>query len=237
VRVCMVHTHARTRARAHARTLAHADTACSRSHQNMSFVACATRDLGAMLGGAGAARRGDGGGICAGSERNADMGDGVRDVARALLRHRHLVEYGTWHVRFCELTGGAEFLIPCYSEAHSGQARTRSSGARTSSRGAPRFRLGYARARSEGARRTGAFQGDGDEDQTICNYYNTRLDVRVQASWRHFFFSDAYTVRSCDIDTLLARSSGKWPRALGHMLGLRARSQRHGQLKSCATGS
>jgi hypothetical protein len=42
-----------------------------------------------MLGGAGAARGGDGGGICAGSERNADMGGGVRDVARALLRaHR-----------------------------------------------------------------------------------------------------------------------------------------------------
>ena len=50
-----------------------------------------------------------------------------------------------------------------------------------------------------------------------------------------FFFTDAYTVRSCDIDTLLARSSGKWPRdSLGHMLGLRPRSQRHGQLKSCA---
>jgi hypothetical protein len=66
--------------------LAHADTACSHSHQNMSFDACATRDLGATLGGAGAARGGDGGGICAGSERNADMGGGVRDVARALLR-------------------------------------------------------------------------------------------------------------------------------------------------------
>ncbi len=66
--------------------LAHADTACSRSHQNMSFDACAMRDLVAMLGGAGVARGGDGGGICAGSERNADMGGGVRDVARALLR-------------------------------------------------------------------------------------------------------------------------------------------------------
>ena len=50
-----------------------------------------------------------------------------------------------------------------------------------------------------------------------------------------FFFSGAYTVSSCDIDTLLARSSGKWPReSLGHMLGLRTRSQRHGQLQSCA---
>ena len=49
------------------------------------------------------------------------------------------------------------------------------------------------------------------------------------------FFSGAYTVSSCDIDTLLARSSGKWPRdSLGHMFGLRTRSQRHGQLKSCA---
>ena len=55
-----------------------------------------------------------------------------------------VVEYGTWHVRFCELTGGAEFLIPYYSEAHSGQTRTRSSGARASSRGAPRFSSGYS---------------------------------------------------------------------------------------------
>ena len=66
--------------------LAHADTACSLSHQNMSFDACATRDLGAMLGGAVAARGGDGVGICAGSERDTDMGGGARDVARALLR-------------------------------------------------------------------------------------------------------------------------------------------------------
>ena len=66
--------------------LAHADTACSLSHQNMSFDACATRDLGAMHGGVGAARGGDGGGICAGSEHNTDMGGGVRAVARALLR-------------------------------------------------------------------------------------------------------------------------------------------------------
>jgi hypothetical protein len=115
-----------------------------------------------------------------------------------------VVEYGTWHVRFCELTDGAEFLIPYYSEAHSGQTRTRSRGARASSRGAPRFRSGYARARCEEAMRTGAFQGDGgmrghgvkeqcvfqgdgDEGQTICNYCNTRLDVRVRASWSHFF--------------------------------------------------
>jgi hypothetical protein len=35
--------------------------------------------------------------------------------------------------------------------------------------------------------RSGAFQGDDDEGQTICNYCNTRLDVRVRASWRHFF--------------------------------------------------
>jgi len=97
--------------------------------KNMSFGACATRDLGAGIGRAVAARGGDGGGICAGSERNADMGGEVRDVARALLR-------------FCELTGGAGFLNPYYSEVHSGQARTRSSGARTSSRGAPRFRQG-----------------------------------------------------------------------------------------------
>jgi len=116
------------------------------------------------------------------------------------------VEHGTWHVRFCELTGGAEFLIPYYSEAHSGQTRTRSSGARASSRGAPRFRSGYARARGEeamrtgafrrwgyararceGAMRTGAFQGDGDEGQTICNYCNTRLDVRVRALGAIFF--------------------------------------------------
>jgi hypothetical protein len=54
------------------------------------------------------------------------------------------VEYGTWHVRFCELTGGAEFLIPYYSEAHSGQARMRCRGARASSRGAPRFCSGYS---------------------------------------------------------------------------------------------
>jgi hypothetical protein len=66
--------------------LAHADTACSRSHQNVSFITCATRDLGAMLGGAVVARGGDGDCICAGSERNADMGGGVRDVVRALLR-------------------------------------------------------------------------------------------------------------------------------------------------------
>jgi hypothetical protein len=66
--------------------LAHADTACSHSHQNMSFDACVTLGLGATLGGPVAARGGDGGGICAGSERNADMGGGVRDVARALLR-------------------------------------------------------------------------------------------------------------------------------------------------------
>ena len=98
------------------------------------------------------------------------------------------VEHGTWHVRFCGLTGGAEFLIPYYSEAHSGQTRTRSSGARASSRGASRFRSGYARTRSEGAMRSGAFQGDDDEGQTICNYCNTRLDVRVRASWSHFFF-------------------------------------------------
>jgi hypothetical protein len=65
--------------------LAHADTACSRSHQNMSFITCARLDLGAMLGGAGVARGGDGDGICAGSERNADRGGGVRDVVRALL--------------------------------------------------------------------------------------------------------------------------------------------------------
>jgi hypothetical protein len=44
---------------------AHADTACSRSHQNVSFITCATRDLGAMLGGTGVARGGDGDGICA----------------------------------------------------------------------------------------------------------------------------------------------------------------------------
>ena len=82
--------------------------------------------------------------------------------------------------------------------------------------------------------RSGAFQGDDDEGQTICNYCNTRLDVRVRASWHHFF-PGAYTVSSCDINTLLARSSGKWPRdSLGHMLGFRTRSQRHGQLKSCA---
>ena len=30
-----------------------------------------------------------------------------------------------------------------------------------------------------------------------------------------FFFPGAYTVSSCDIDTLLARSSGKWPAKLG----------------------
>jgi hypothetical protein len=133
--------------------LAHAKTACSHSHQKMSFGACATRDLGAALGRAGAARGGDGGGICAGSERNAD-----------------LVKNGTWHVRFCKLTVDAGFPSPYYSEAHSGQARKRSSGARASSRGAPRVRSGDARARCEGAMRTGAFQGDGDEGQTICNY-------------------------------------------------------------------
>ena len=66
--------------------LAHANTACSHSHQNMSFDACATRVLGATIGGAGAARGGDCGCICAGSECNTDMGGGVRDVARALLR-------------------------------------------------------------------------------------------------------------------------------------------------------
>ncbi len=61
------------------------------------------------------------------------------------------VEHGTWHVRFCGLTGGAEFLIPYYSEAHSGQTRTRSSGARASSRAAPappsvapKIRVAYA---------------------------------------------------------------------------------------------
>ena len=42
------------------------------------------------------------------------------------------------------------------------------------------FRSVYARARCEGAMRTGAFEGDGDEGQTICNYFNTRLDVRVR---------------------------------------------------------
>ncbi len=78
-------------------------------------------------------------------------------------------------------------------------------------------------------------RGHFKEMATICNYCNTRLDVIVRASWSHFFFSGAYTVSSCDIDTLLARSSGKWPRdSLGHMLGLRTRSQRHRQLQSCA---
>jgi hypothetical protein len=68
------------------------------------------------------------------------------------------------------VTGCAGFLSPYYSEAHSGQERTRSIGARVSCRGAPRFRPGYARARCEWAMRTGAFQGDGNEGQTICNY-------------------------------------------------------------------
>jgi hypothetical protein len=66
--------------------LAHADTASSQSHQNMSFDARTTRDLVATIGGVGATRGGDGDCICTGSERNADMGGGVRDVARALLR-------------------------------------------------------------------------------------------------------------------------------------------------------
>ena len=66
--------------------LAHANTACSHSHQNMSFNEYATWILDATLGGEVAARGGDGGGICASSERNTDMGGGVRDVVRALLR-------------------------------------------------------------------------------------------------------------------------------------------------------
>jgi hypothetical protein len=36
--------------------------------------------------------------------------------------------------------------------------------------------------------------GDGDEGQTICNYCNTRLDVRVRASWRHFFEMPPYAL-------------------------------------------
>ena len=104
-----------------------------------------------MLGGAGVARGGDSDGICAGSERNTDMDGGVRDVVRTLLRagsERNADMGGEVRdvaralLRFCELTGGAGFLNPYYSEVHSGQARTRSSGARTSSRGAPRFRQG-----------------------------------------------------------------------------------------------
>jgi hypothetical protein len=39
--------------------------------------------------------------------------------------------------------------------------------------------------------RTGAFEGDGDEGQTICNYCNTRLDVRVSGILAPFFFSGA----------------------------------------------
>jgi hypothetical protein len=66
--------------------LAHAKTVGSHSHQNMSFEACATRDLVATFGRVVAARGGDCGGICAGSERNADTGGEVRDVARASSR-------------------------------------------------------------------------------------------------------------------------------------------------------
>jgi hypothetical protein len=66
--------------------LAHADTVCSQSHQNMSFDTHTMLDLVATIGGAVAARDGDCCGIGAGSERNTGMGGGVRDVARALLR-------------------------------------------------------------------------------------------------------------------------------------------------------
>ena len=76
------------------------------------------------------------------------------------------VEYGTWHVRFCELTGCAGFLIPYYSEAHSGQARTRSSGARASSRGAPRFRLGYS---------VRGMRGHGVKEQCVRGHFKEML--------------------------------------------------------------
>jgi hypothetical protein len=83
-----------TVAAAEPRSFAQWRGACARGHgvqpkppeHELRCVRRDTRDLGAMLGGAGSARGGDGGGICAGSERNADMGGGVRDVARALLR-------------------------------------------------------------------------------------------------------------------------------------------------------
>jgi hypothetical protein len=66
--------------------LAHAKTACDHSHQHTSFGVCATRDLGAALSRAGAARGGAWCGVCAGSERIADVGGEEWDVARVLLR-------------------------------------------------------------------------------------------------------------------------------------------------------